>query len=82
MTDADKELFSRLMAHVARAEKLHPVFAEGVYQGLGRIGEEMGELAQSVNHCEPQERVDAEAMDLLTVVWRFVRKDYEMQEEQ
>lgn len=71
------EVCKKLFAALERAEHLHPVFAEGVYQGLGRVGEEYGELAQSLNHGESKERVEAEAMDLLVVVWRFVRKDYE-----
>ena len=71
------ELFYELETALQRAEKLHPIFAEGIYQGLGRVGEEYGELAQSINHGEPMERIEAEAMDLLVVAFRFVRKDYE-----
>lgn len=77
-TYKDFEAFQTLQVGLRRAESLHPVFAEGVYQGLGRVGEEYGELAQSLNHGESKERVEAEAMDLLVVVWRFVRKDYDI----
>ena len=58
------------------AEEKHPVYAEGIWPGMGRIGEEYGELCQSVNHGEPEERIMSEAWDLLCVVWRFVRGDW------
>ena len=75
--DADHILFRRLLRALDRAEDLHPVFAEGVYQGLGRVSEELGELAQSVNHRESGDRIEAEALDLLVTAWRFCRKDDE-----
>ena len=75
--DRDHWVFDRLRDGLRRAEYLHPVFADGVYQGLSRVSEELGELAQSVNRGENQERIEAEARDLLVVVWRFLRKDYE-----
>lgn len=78
-TYKDFEVFQTLQVGLRRAESLHPVFAEGVYQGLGRVGEEYGELAQCINHCETQDRVEAEALDLLVTAWRFCRKDYEQQ---
>lgn len=77
MSGDDSVLFYRLAKALQRAESLHPVFAEGVYQGLGRVSEELGELAQSVNHRESQDRIEAEALDLLVTAWRFCRKDYE-----
>ena len=73
----NEEIFEAMLKKLARAEQLHPTFAEGVYQGLGRVGEEYGELAQSINHGESMERIEAEAMDLLVVAFRFVRKDWE-----
>lgn len=76
----DEALYYRLLKALARAKELHPVFAEGIYQGIGCISEEMGELAQSVNHGEPEERVRSEAMDLLVVVWRFVQEEYKTEE--
>lgn len=75
--DTNLELFLKLARNLTRAEKLHPVFAEGAAQGLGRVGEEYGELCQAINHGEPVERIEAEAMDMLVVAWRFARKDYE-----
>lgn len=79
LTNEDEALFNRLCSALERAKELHPVFAEGIYQGLGRIGEEFGELNQSVNHGESEKRIDAEAMDLLVVVWRFLKKEYNIE---
>jgi hypothetical protein len=74
--EEDIELFLKLMRHVQRAEQLHPAFAEGIYQGLGRIGEEYGELVRACNHEEGEKRIMEEAMDTLAVAWRFVRGDW------
>lgn len=73
----NEEIFEAMLKKLAYAENKHPVFAEGAAQGLGRVGEEYGELCQAINHGEPMERIEAEAMDLLVVAFRFVRKDYE-----
>ena len=59
-----------------RARQKHPVFAVGIYQGFGVIGEEYGEACQAVNHEQGEERVMDEALDLLCVVWRFCRGDW------
>ena len=72
----DEKLFSELLNRLDVAERKHPVFAEGIYQGFGRIGEEYGEVCQAMNHGESDARIEAEAMDLLVVAWRFVRGDY------
>ena len=76
-TCRDYRILDSLRGGLRRAEYLHPVFADGIFQGLSRVSEELGELAQSVNHGENQERIETEARDLLVVVWRFLRKDYE-----
>ena len=36
----DEEIFDAVKRGLARAERLHPLFAEGAAQGLGNIGEE------------------------------------------
>lgn len=81
IVSSEEQLYYRLMQKLDRARKLHPVFAEGVYQGLGRISEEFGELSQTINHGESSDRMEEEAMDLLVVVWRFVMKEYETSED-
>lgn len=57
LTDDDKQesltmdgkvLFA-LIDRIAKAEKKHPGFADGIYQGVGVIGEEYGELCQALN---------------------------------
>ena len=84
ITDEDKQeslsmdgkvLFS-LIARLAKAEEKHPDFADGIYQGVGVIGEEYGELCQALNKNQGEARVMDEALDLLCVVWRFCRGDW------
>lgn len=76
----DKKLdFSTLLAlsdRVKAAQEKHPDFADGIYQGVGVIGEEYGELCQAINKGEGEDRVMDEALDLLCVVWRFCRGDW------
>lgn len=78
--DGEKKLdFSTLLAladRVKAAEIKHPDFADGIYQGVGVIGEEYGELCQALNKRQGEERVMDEALDLLCVVWRFCRGDW------
>ena len=70
------EMYARLSARVSEAERKHPVFADGIYQGVGVIGEEYGALCQALNKNQGEERVMDEAFDLLCVVWRFCRGDW------
>lgn len=69
-------LFFELINRVAEAEKKHPDFADGIYQGVGVVGEEYGELCQALNKNQGEERVMDEALDLLCVAWRFCRGDW------
>lgn len=84
LTDDDKQksltmdgkvLFA-LIDRIAKAEKKHPGFADGIYQGVGVIGEEYGELCQALNKNQGEERAMDEALDLLCVAWRFCRGDW------
>lgn len=72
----DGKLLFALIDRVAEAEKKHPAFSDGIYQGVGVIGEEYGELCQALNKSQGEERVMDEALDLLCVVWRFCRGDW------
>lgn len=72
----DFGLWAELAVRVAMAEKKHPDFSDGVYQGVGVIGEEYGELCQALNKGQGEARVMDEALDLLCVVWRFCRGDW------
>lgn len=73
-------LIVQMAVALETAEQKHPVFAEGLYGALGVLAEEYSELVKAVTKNEGDERVKAEAMDLLTVVLRFVRGDWIMQE--
>lgn len=81
LTDDGKVLFA-LISRIATAEKKHPNFADGIYQGVGVIGEEYGELCQAVNKGQGEERIMAEAFDLLCVVWRLCRGDWRTGDEE
>lgn len=70
------DLLVKLAERVKAAEEKHPDFSDGIYQGVGVIGEEYGELCQALNKGQGEERVMDEALDLLCVVWRFCRGDW------
>ena len=84
ITDEDKQesltddgrVFFALISRIAKAKEKHPEFADGMYQGVGVLGEEYGELCQALNKGEGEERVMDEAFDLLCVAWRFCRMDW------
>ena len=80
LTDDGKLLFA-LIARLAKAAEEPPDFADGMYQGVGVLGEEYGELCQALNKGEGEERVMDEAFDLLCVAWRFCRMDWKKKEE-
>lgn len=80
LIDDGKVLFA-LISRIAKAQEKHPEFADGIYQGVGVLGEEYGELCQALNKDEGEERVMDEAFDLLCVAWRFCRMDWKKKEE-
>lgn len=65
-----------LIDRLSQAEAKHPDFSDGIYQGVGVIGEEYGELCQALNKGQGDARVMDEALDLLCVAWRFCRGDW------
>lgn len=81
LTCDGKILFS-LISRLAKAEVKHPDFADGIYQGVGVIGEEYGELCQALNKEQGEERIMDEAFDLLCVVWRLCRGDWRTGDEE
>ena len=70
------DLLVALAERVKAAEEKHPDFSDGIYQGVGVIGEEYGELCQALNKNQGEARVMDEALDLLCVAWRFCRGDW------
>ena len=81
LTCDGKVLFA-LISRIAKAQEKHPEFADGMYQGVGVLGEEYGELCQALNKGEGEERVMDEAFDLLCVAWRFCRGDWRTGDEE
>ena len=74
---AGYELFYRIVKGLKRARLLHPKFAEGKYQALGRIGAEYGELVQAVEKCEGTQREKDELIDLIVVSIRAWLDEHE-----
>ncbi|AMD89462.1 hypothetical protein [Desulfovibrio fairfieldensis] len=72
----------RLAEAMQEARCKHPVFADGIYQALGRVGAEYGELVQAVEKLESPERVETEALHLLVTTVRLLNKEYEPHEEE
>ena len=77
----DGKLLFALIARLAKAQEKHPEFADGMYQGVGVLGEEYGELCQALNKDQGEDRVMDEALDLLCVAWRLCRGDWKKKEE-
>ena len=71
------QLFTELEESLSIAELKHPVFATSFQEGLCRVLEEAGECAQVSNKGQGHARQDAEVMDLLVVVWRLARGDWQ-----
>lgn len=80
----ERNTFRVLVAFMERlreAEEKHPVFAEGPWQGLGFLQEEVGELVRATTHNEGEERMYDEALDVMVTALRFARGDWKMPEE-
>lgn len=72
----NRELFVQLEAVLQIAEVKHPVFATSFDEGVMRIVEELGEIAQAHNKSQGVVREKEEVLDLLCVVWRLAREDW------
>ena len=75
---AGYELKYDVIKGLHRARQLHPQYAEGVWQGLGVVSAEVGELVRAVEKREGRERVKAEIIDCLVVLIRFWLEEYEV----
>ena len=72
------KLFYKIIKGLQRARRLHPVFAEGKYQALGRITAEVGELVQAVEKNEGTDREDSEILDSIFTLIRMYNKEHEV----
>ena len=68
-------LAGKLAERLTFARTKHPVFAEGVYQGLGRITGEYEELVHAVEH-ETCDRQFDEVLDVIVTAIRFANREY------
>ena len=71
-------LFHEIVKGLDRARRLHPVFAEGKWQGLGRISAEVGELVRAVDKGEGEDREIDEAFDSVAVLIRFILGEHKL----
>lgn len=76
MEQKNRELWVQVEAALQIAETKHPVFATSFDEGLLRVVEELGEIAQARNKSQGVVREKEEVLDLLCVVWRLAREDY------
>ena len=74
---AGNELLNKIIDGLRRARRLHPVFAEGEWQGLGVISGEIGELVRAVEKGEGRDREKAEVIDAIIVLIRFWLEEHE-----
>ena len=79
-TDVWGTFAEELKTKVAVAEKKHPVFADGIPQGVGYISEEVGELNQAVNKNQGLKRILDENWDVIVTAFRFWRGDWKRPE--
>ena len=67
-----------LIGKVERARRLHPKFAEGPYEAIGRITAEVGELVQAVEKGEGRQREKDEIMDAIVTLLRMWQDEHEV----
>ena len=72
-----KLLLWKIAYRLLHARSKHPIFAEVVYQGLGRITSEHEELVYAVEHETPERQFD-EDLDVIATAIRFANKEYEI----
>ena len=80
MGASECDLLVKLADRVKAAEKKHPDFVDGIYQGVGVIGEEYGELCQAVNKNQGLKRIMDENWDVIVTAFRFWRGDWKRPE--
>ena len=73
----DEEIFDAVDRGLARAERLHPMFAEGKFHALGYLGEEYSEVVRALTKNEGEQWMQEELIDLIVVAWRMLRGDHE-----
>lgn len=72
-----EQVLYRLAEAILEARRKHPVFADGIYQALGRVGAEYGELVQAVEKLESTERMETEALHLMVTTVRLLNREHE-----
>ena len=74
-----EKLIRKIADRLIHARSKHPVYAEGVYQGLSRITDEHEELVHAVEHETTQRQFD-ETLDVIATCVRFANREYEFKD--
>lgn len=74
--ELDVSLLLKMADRVKAAENKHPDFSDGIYQSVGFISEEVGELNQAVNKKQGLQRIMDENWDVIVVSFRTWRGDW------
>ena len=73
----NEQILEAIKRGMAKAQLLHPGFAEGPYEALGFLSEEHGEVTKAITKGEGKRRMQEELIDLIVVAWRMLRGDHE-----
>jgi hypothetical protein len=79
---SDLQLLKTILERLEEARKRHPVFAQGHEKAVRVIKSEMLEweaqaiLVESSIHAERISKADNEALDVITVLMRYLHKEY------
>lgn len=52
-------------------------FAEGIYEGFGKVEKADRRLREAINHNKGDAVIKKLTLDLLVAAWRFYRRDFE-----
>lgn len=69
-----KETIAKINKSVEKAREKHPHFASSLVHIVSIAGEEFGEFAKEINERHLL-KADAEALDLIAVLVRFLERD-------
>lgn len=75
---AGYELLYTIVRALHRGRRLHPTFAEGKYEAIGKVTAEVGELVRAVDKGEGTSREKAEIVDSIVVLIRMWLNEHEV----
>lgn len=77
MKECDAWVEDQIRSRVAHARAKHPDWeGNGLPWAMGKLLDEVEELDHAINH-ETEKRAIDEALDVIAVAWRIIRREYE-----